>query len=69
MRLTAPLRLNEMEKLSDLEFKCDVCEGTGVSYGSNCPQCRGVGFVLSDEGARLLAFVKRHLRSVRFNEM
>jgi molecular chaperone DnaJ len=41
--------LNEGGKLGELfkddEMKCDICEGTGVYNGRECPACKGEGYI------------------------
>lgn len=53
--------------LPDLEFKCWNCWGEGqVSLGNHsdvveCPECGGLGWLPTEDGKRLLAFLQRHL--------
>jgi hypothetical protein len=53
--------------LPDLEVKCWKCWGSGViswnDHGEvmDCPECGGVGWLTTEEGKRLLDFLKRHL--------
>lgn len=53
--------------LPELEVKCWQCWGSGLvsveDFGETleCPQCGGVGWIPTDEGNRLLAFLERHL--------
>ncbi len=53
--------------LPDLEVKCWSCWGEGVVSLENhgdlmpCPQCGGVGWIPTEDGNRLLLFLKRHL--------
>jgi hypothetical protein len=53
--------------LPELETKCWQCWGNGVipwnDHGEliDCPECGGLGWIPTDEGKRLLDFVKRHL--------
>lgn len=54
--------------LPELEIKCWRCWGTGMAsveedHGEmmDCPECGGVGWIPTDDGNRLLAFLERHL--------
>ncbi len=53
--------------LPDLESKCWKCWGSGVIPWNDhaevmaCPECGGIGWIPTDEGKRLLDFLKRHL--------
>jgi len=51
----------------DLDERCWRCiDGKRPLIGPTsepgpCPTCRGVGYVLGEDGAELIAFLKRHL--------
>jgi hypothetical protein len=53
--------------LPDLEGKCWKCWGSGVvpwndhAEVMDCPECGGIGWIPTDDGKRLLDFLKRHL--------
>ena len=53
--------------LPDLETKCWKCWGSGVIPWNDhaelmaCPECGGLGWIPTDEGKRLLDFLRRHL--------
>lgn len=44
-----------------LEVRCEVCDGTGVSYGSLCPQCNATGLAMTEQGEKILRFVAKRL--------
>lgn len=53
-----------------LEEVCGECTGTGfvpsrreahvIYQGGQCHDCRGAGTLLTEDGRRLLAFLRRH---------
>ena len=45
-----------------LDKKCEDCSGTGedAASGHPCVKCGGQGFILTELGVHLLAFIKRH---------
>ncbi len=53
--------------LPELETKCWQCWGSGVIPWNDhaelidCPGCGGLGWIPTDEGKRLLDFLRRHL--------
>lgn len=49
--------------LSNLDYKCSQCEGSGViaPLADTCENCKGTGYILTEEGVSLLAFLHRHL--------
>ena len=59
--------------LPELEVKCWQCWGEGVLAAEDhadvveCPECGGIGWIPTADGARLLQFVQKHL-SVDFGE-
>ena len=42
-----------------LDRACDICGGTGRT-SIKCMECDGAGFILTDNGERLLEFLRRH---------
>jgi DnaJ-class molecular chaperone len=44
-----------------LEEKCENCDGSGRSYGDDCPGCHGTGYVPTDAGERILALLRHQL--------
>ncbi len=51
------MNANELE----LEKKCEICKGTGMTSGHRCSDCKGKGYVLTQLGDALMALVRRHL--------
>lgn len=53
--------------LPELEVKCWKCWGSGLSSAEDhgdmieCPECGGVGWIPTEDGKRLIAFLERHL--------
>jgi len=45
-----------------LDRECYFCFGSGDVSGERCDSCEGTGYVLTDAGDRLLAFIERHRR-------
>jgi DnaJ-class molecular chaperone len=46
-----------------LEKKCETCDGSGREAGRiRCETCNGRGYVVTDDGERVLTFLRRHLR-------
>jgi DnaJ-class molecular chaperone len=60
--------------LPELEKKCWKCWGTGVVYvedhtdAAECPECEGTGWVVTEDGRRLLDFVERHLAITAYDQ-
>lgn len=54
-------------KLPELETLCTECSGAGTwevsdamgPYFNNCGECAGAGFIVTDAGEQLLAFLER----------
>jgi len=64
MRLTAPLRLNEMEtNFPALEKQCDYCNGEGIIDGDTCVVCKGDRQVLTEFGERVADLIDRRINS------
>jgi hypothetical protein len=53
--------------LPELEVKCWTCWGSGLVPWNDhaelvgCPECGGIGWLPTEDGKRLLDFLKRHL--------
>lgn len=53
--------------LPDLEVKCWRCWGCGVLPIDDhtevvpCPECNGIGWIVTEDGRKLLDFLKKHL--------
>jgi len=60
--------------LPDLEVKCWRCWGTGVIPVENhsdvvqCHECGGLGWLPTEDGRRLLDFMRRHLALEDYGE-
>lgn len=55
--------------MMELEFECTNCNGEGMEpdpeynnprYRRTCLGCLGKGYIVTEEGDALLAFLKRH---------
>lgn len=61
------MRDDHAMSLPELEVKCWQCWGLGrisvEDHGEmmECPECGGIGWIPTEEGNRLLLFLKRHL--------
>jgi len=53
--------------LPELDVKCWKCWGSGLISADDhgemigCPECGGIGWIPTEDGNRLLAFLQRHL--------
>jgi hypothetical protein len=61
--------------IESLESPCSECEGNGFrkdTYSLNeyaCVFCNGTGYVLSDAGEHVVAFIGRMLRRTQFRTL
>lgn len=49
-------------EMPELEHECVECDGDGGKM-FRCEPCGGTGQVLTQEGYKLLDFIRRHIRS------
>jgi DnaJ-class molecular chaperone len=59
-------------ELPALEQSCEDCGGAGqvpgkkignmIQLGGRCETCRGAGTILTEEGRRLIGFLRRHMQ-------
>jgi DnaJ-class molecular chaperone len=53
-----------LTELAELEVKCESCQGEGGDYEqdrwSRCPYCKGRGYMPTETGERLLAFMRHN---------
>lgn len=49
------------QDLPKLDTPCERCGGAGTVSGWDCRACRGKGYVLTETGNALLAFILRHV--------
>lgn len=45
-----------------LEIPCPICHGTGKMQGRECLTCAGKGTVLTEEGKKILDFLRDSIR-------
>lgn len=48
------------ERLPALDRKCWQCDASAESGGGTCGICDGNGWLVTDEGRELIAFLQRH---------
>jgi hypothetical protein len=56
------LRIVDGEIEFELEELCWNCFGKGTKQGQECEFCNGNGYLPTDEGRKVLEFLKRHWR-------
>ncbi|WP_353867165.1 hypothetical protein [uncultured Sporomusa sp.] len=52
-----------MENQLQLEQHCAPCKGTGKIGKEPCPACQGKGTVLTEEGKKVLNYLRNSIRA------
>ncbi|BBB90560.1 MAG TPA: hypothetical protein PKA28_10350 [Methylomusa anaerophila] len=51
-----------MDKRINLEKECMRCQGAGKIDGKTCAACEGKGTVLTEEGKKILEYLRNSIR-------
>ena len=54
------MRITDGDIEFELEELCWNCFGKGTKQGQECEFCNGIGYVPTNDGQKVLEFLKRH---------